>query len=36
MDSSTDASRRAHLAKVAAKMDRFTGGPRRVREEATA
>jgi putative NADPH-quinone reductase len=36
MDSSTDASRKAHLAKVAAKMDRFTGGPRRVREEATA
>jgi hypothetical protein len=35
MDSSTDASRRAHLAKVAAKMDRFTGGARR-REAAVA
>jgi putative NADPH-quinone reductase len=36
MDSSTDASRKAHLAKVAAKMDRFTGGPGRKLAEATA
>ena len=36
MDSSTNASRKAHLAKVARKMDRFTGGPRRAAEEATA
>jgi NAD(P)H dehydrogenase (quinone) len=32
MDSSTDASRRAHLAKVAARMDRLTGGARRSEE----
>ncbi len=32
MDSSTDSSRRAHLAKVARKMDRFTGGPEKTTE----
>ncbi len=35
MDSSSEASRKAHLEKVARKMDRFTGGPRRT-EEALA
>ena len=36
MDSSSDASRNAHLRKVAARMDRFIGAPRAAPREQTA
>jgi len=36
MDSSTAASRKAHLARVAAKMDRFIGAPKAERRQAVA